>query len=321
MIILGTPRVSVILPCYNGARWISQAIESVLAQTYKDFELLVIDDGSTDNSREIVSSYLHDRRVRYIYQENRGFSGAINRGIKESKGDFIGFIGQDDLWLPHKLELQTKYLSKHRDVDLVHSSYFAIDSEGRVIGIRNVEIPNVSSKRGLIEELFLRNFIGFETVLVKKRCLDEAGLFDERMVGFSDHDMWLRIAGKFNIQGYIGKPLVKKRIHELQLTKVRIEDNLKDEFLLVKKAVDQYPFLKRIEHKKLASLYYAWGIALLQKGNREDAKRKFLKSIRCQPWKVKSIIAYMTPALYKTILNHYIEVDPEIRRGLEWLED
>ena len=116
-IILGAPRVSVILPCYNGAQWIGQAIESVLAQTYKDFELLVIDDGSTDNSREIVSSYLHDRRVHYIYQENRGFSGAINRGIKESKGDFIGFIGQDDLWLPHKLELQTKYLSKHRDVD------------------------------------------------------------------------------------------------------------------------------------------------------------------------------------------------------------
>ena len=214
-----------------------------------------------------------------------------------------------------------RYLSKHQNVDLVHSSYFAIDSQGQIIGIRNVEIPNVSSKEKLIEELFLRNFIGFETVLVKRKCFDEVGLFDERMVGFSDHDMWLRIAGKFNIQGYIGKPLVKKRIHELQLTKVGIEDNLKDEFLLVEKAVDLYPFLKRIEHKKLASLYYTWGIALLQKGNREDAKRKFLKSIRCQPWKVKSIIAYMTPALYKTILNHYIEVDPEIRRGLEWLED
>ena len=106
-----------ILPCYNGAQWISQAIESVLAQTYKDFELLIIDDGSTDNSKDIISSYLYDKRVRHIYQENRGFSGAVNRGIKESHGDLIGFIGQDDLWLPHKLELQTKYLSKHRDVD------------------------------------------------------------------------------------------------------------------------------------------------------------------------------------------------------------
>jgi len=324
VIILGAPRVSVILPCYNGARWISQAIKSVLAQTYKDFELLVIDDGSTDNSREIVSSYLHDGRVRYIYQENRGFSGAINRGIKESKGDFIGFIGQDDLWLPYKLELQMRYFSKHRNVDLVHSSYFVIDSEGRVIGIRNVGIPNVSSKRELIEELFLRNFIGFETVLVKKRCFDEVGFFDERMVGFSDHDMWIRIAGKFNICGYIRKPLVKKRIHESQLSKVRMGDVFKDEFLLVKKAVDQYPFLKRIERKKLASLYYAWGISLLQKGNIEDAKRKFLKSIMYQPWKVKSIIAYITPLLYKTmhktIYNHYIKMNPKIQRGLKWLE-
>ena len=313
-------KVSVILTCYNGARWIGKAIESVLAQAYKDFELLIIDDGSTDNSRDVIASYLYDKRVHYIYQENKGFSAAVNRGITESNGSLIGFIGQDDIWMPNKLELQVKYLSKHEEVDLVHSNYCSIDSEGRIVGVRDIKIPQVSSKKKVVEHLFLNNFIGFETVLVKRKCFDEVGFFDERMVGFSDHDMWLRIAGKFNIQGYIGKPLVKKRIHELQLSKVRIEDNLKDEFLLVKKAIDLYPFLKKIERKKLASLYYAWGIALLQKGNREAAKRKFLKSIRSQPWKVKSIIAYITPLLYKTILNHYIEMDPEIRKRLKWLE-
>jgi glycosyltransferase involved in cell wall biosynthesis len=111
-------KVSVVLTCYNGARWISSAIESILAQTYKNLELVVIDDGSTDNSKEIVSSYLCDERVRYIYQENRGFSAAVNRGIKESRGELIGFIGQDDLWLHYKLELQVEYLNKHKEVDL-----------------------------------------------------------------------------------------------------------------------------------------------------------------------------------------------------------
>jgi glycosyltransferase involved in cell wall biosynthesis len=145
------PRVSVILPCYNGARWIAQAIESVLAQTYKDFELLIIDDGSTDNSKDIVSLYLHDKRVRYIYQENRGFSSALNRGIKESRGEFIGFLGQDDLYIPNKLQVQVRYFDEHKHVDLVHSNYCSIDSSGRIIRVRDIKMPRFHSKEELIK--------------------------------------------------------------------------------------------------------------------------------------------------------------------------
>jgi glycosyltransferase involved in cell wall biosynthesis len=313
-------KVSVILPCYNGSRWIESAINSVLGQTYGNLELVVVDDGSTDSSKEIVVPYLPDERVRYIYQENRGFSAAVNRGIKESRGDLIGFIGQDDLWLPNKLELQVKYLSENKDLDLVHSSYFVIDPQGRIVGIRNVEIPNVSSKRKLIEKLFLVNFIGFETVLVKRRCFDEVGFFDERMKGFSDHDMWLRIAGSFTIEGYIELPLVKKREHEFQLSKFRIEAVLKDEFLTVRKAILCYPFLKMLERKKLASLYYAWGIALLQKGNKKEAMQKFLQAIKCQPWKLKATAAYIAPTLYTFVWDNYQRYAPEVHKGLRWVE-
>lgn len=316
---MGTPRVSVILPCYNGARWVGQAIESVLAQTYRDFELIIIDDGSTDNSKEIIASYLHDKRVHYIYQQNKGFSAALNRGIKESNGNLIGFIGHDDMWMPNKLEVQAKYFSEHKDVDLIHSNYCSIDSKGRIIGVCHFYIPNFSSRRKLIEHLFINNFIGFETALVKRRCFDEVGLFDERMVGFSDHDMWLRIAGKFNI-AYVDLPLVKKREHELQLSKTRIEEELKDEFLMVIKAISLYPFLKKAERKKLAPLYYRWGIVMLQKGRNEKAKQKFLKSIKCQPWKVKSVISYLAPSIYKAIWNHYTKLKPGIRRGLRLIE-
>ena len=313
------PNVSVVLTCYNGVRWISRAIESILAQTYRDFELVMIDDGSTDNSKEIASSYLFDERVRYIYQENKGFSAALNRGIKESSGNIIGFICQDDLWVPSKLELQVKYLHEHKDVDLVHSNYYSIDSKGRLIEVRYVKIPCFSSKEKVVKQLFLNNFIGFETVLVKRKCLDKVGFFDECMVGFSDHDMWMRVAGDFNI-GYLDLPLVKKRQHEFQLSKVRIEDVLKDEFLMAKKAIDRYPFLKRVIGKKIASLYYAWGIALLQKGNNKEAKQKFIKAIKCQPWKLKATAAYIAPALYNLIWTHYIKTTPEIRAGLNWLE-
>jgi glycosyltransferase involved in cell wall biosynthesis len=310
--------VSVVLTCYNGARWISGAIESVLAQTYGDFELVIIDDGSADDSKEIIAPYLCDERVRYIYQNNRGFSSAINRGIKESSGCLIGFIGQDDLWMPNKLELQVKYFSKRRDIDLVHSNYYFVDSEERIIRVVKATVPDSSSKQEVVKRLFLNNLLGFETVLVKRKCFDEVGFFDERMVGFSDHDMWLRVAGSFNI-GYLSLSLVKKRQHELQLSKVRIESVLKDEFLLVKKAIDRYPFLKKAERKKLASLYYAWGIALLKKESIKEAEQKLLKAIRCQPWKLKATAAYIAPTLYTFILNHY-QGFAQVHRGLSWVE-
>ncbi|NHV60337.1 MAG: glycosyltransferase family 2 protein [Candidatus Verstraetearchaeota archaeon] len=139
------PKVSVILPCYNGSLWISDAVKSVLHKTYDDFELVIVGDGSTDNSKSIISQHLSDERVHYIYQKNRGFSGAVNRGIKESKGDLIGFIGQDDIWMPNKLEVQVKYFDAHKDVDLVHSNYCSIDYKGRIIKVRDIKIPSFSA--------------------------------------------------------------------------------------------------------------------------------------------------------------------------------
>jgi glycosyltransferase involved in cell wall biosynthesis len=298
------PKVSIILPLYNGAKWISQAIESVLAQTYKDFELIIVDDGSTDNSREIISSYQYDKRVHYIYQENRGFSSALNRGINESRGEYIGFIGQDDLYMQNKLKIQVKYLDKHKDVDLLHSNYYFIDSNGKVRGVRFIKIPKFTSKRKMIEYLFINNFIGFETVLIRRRCFDEVGLFDERMKAFSDHDMWLRIAGKFNID-YINAVLVKKRIHELQLSKIAIKECINDEFLMIRKAIKMYPFLKRVVRKKVSGLYYALGIDMLEKGMITEAKQNFMNTVRCKPWNIKAMVAYINPIVFRFVRKNY----------------
>jgi glycosyltransferase involved in cell wall biosynthesis len=312
--------VSVILPCYNGAQWISRAIESILAQTYENFELVIVDDGSSDDSKTIIAPYLYDERIRYIYTDNRGFSSAINRGIKESNGIFIGFIGQDDLWMPIKLESQLGYINKHINIDLLHSNYYSIDPKERIIRVENAKTPDFSRKEEVIKRLFLNNFIGFETVLVKRQCFDKVGFFDERMMGFSDHDMWLRIAGSFNI-GYLDMPLVKKREHRFQLSKVNSEAVLRDEFLMVKKAIYHYPFLKKVERKKLASLYYSLSIASLRKGDHRKAKQELIRAIMCQPWKLKAVAVYVAPSLYDFILNHYKEITPEILAGLKWLED
>lgn len=311
--------VSVVLPCCNGARWIGKAVESILAQTCENFELVIIDDGSTDDSKTIIAPYLYDKRIRYIYQDNRGFSAAINRGMKESKGIFIGFIGQDDLWMPTKLESQLRYISKHKNIDLVHSNYYIIDAKGRIMRVVRARTPDFSRKEEVVKRLFLDNFIGFETVLVKRRCFDQVGFFDENMIGFSDHDMWLRIAGSFNI-GYLDLYLVGKREHEFQLSQVRAEAVLRDEFLVVKKAIEYYPFLKRVEQKKLTSLYYFLGMTLVQKGDHKKAKQQLIKVIMYQPWKLKATLVYLAPSLYAFMSGHYRKITPKIHVRLTWLE-
>lgn len=293
--------VSIILTCYNGSQWISRAIQSILSQTYKEFELIIVDDGSTDGSKAIIDPFLKDKRVRYVYQKNRGFSSAINTGIRVSKGNLIGFIGQDDLWVNNKLELQIKYFADHMNMHLVYSNYYYIDSDERIINMVRSRNPIFFSKKELINNLFLENFIGFETVLVKKECFDEVGFFDERMIACSDHDIWLRIAECFNI-GYIDQFIVKKRQHKSQLSR-NMEIVVRDEFLIVKNATEHYPSLKVVERAKIASLYYIWAIFLLRKGNIEAAKQKLLAVIRYQPWKLKAIMVYLLPVLYLKVSN------------------
>jgi glycosyltransferase involved in cell wall biosynthesis len=242
--------VSIILPCYNGAKWIERAIQSILAQTEADFELIIVDDGSTDNSKALITSFLHDERIRYVYQKNQGFSGAINRGIIESRGQLIGFIGQDDIWLPNKIEIQLKYLVAHPQISLVYSPYYTIDSEEQLLS--TVKSPKFSSKQKRIYKLFLNNYIGFETVLVKKYCFEKEGLLDQNLIVCSDHDMWLRIAEHFDI-GYLDVPAVKKRQHGHQLSK-KMDIILKDQFQIINKAVKNDSSLKKYERQKLASL-------------------------------------------------------------------
>jgi glycosyltransferase involved in cell wall biosynthesis len=293
-------KTSVILPCYNGSQWIGSAIKSILDQTYKNLELLIIDDGSTDNSSKEIFKF-QDNRIRYFYQKNTGFSGAINRGIKESNGEFICFIGQDDIYLPKKMEIQVNYLNLDQSLDLIHSSYYEIDTIGKILTVRNNDYEHFTTKEKEIEALFLNNYIGFETVLVRKKCFDKFGLFDEQMTAFSDHDMWLRLAGNIKI-GYLNLPLVKKMLHKCQLTNAT-NIVLKDEFLLTRKAIQTYPFLFQVLNKKVASLYYEKGLALLEEGKFGESRINLKKAIKYQNYKLKAVLAYLYPHLFLTIMN------------------
>lgn len=181
------PKVSVVIPTYNRAKYICEAIDSVLAQTYKDHEIIVIDDGSTDNTKELLNKY--ETKIKYIYQENKGISAARNAGIKVAKGEYIAFLDSDDLWLSEKLKVQVKALEENKEIGLVYSSMSRIDSSGKFWGM----CPSTPAGDNCYDLLISESHYPTPTILVRKECFEKAGLFDETMKGIEDLDWCYRI--------------------------------------------------------------------------------------------------------------------------------
>jgi len=308
------PKVSVNLPCYNDSKWIEGVIRNILNQTYQDFEIIIV-DGSTDNSKEIIQKYLSDKRLRYIYQEDRGFSAAMNRSLKESRGEYVAFMSPDDLWLPRKLEKQVAFLERNKDIAMVHSDAYHIDSKGNIFGQRRPKIPHNLSKKELVKRLFLRSIeICHQTVMVRNDCFRKVGYFDENLI-VSDYDMWIRIAGQFNL-GYVNEPLTKKRYHQSQQMARKFEKLLIDEFLLANKAIRLYPFLEKYGNKKFAKIYYLWAIFLLLRRQKEHARMKLFMSLKLNPYGFRRYWAYLFPSLYIKIFKLYRKRIPMLTRLL-----
>jgi glycosyltransferase involved in cell wall biosynthesis len=204
-------KVSVIIPVYNGEKYIREAIDSVLNQSYKDFEVIVIDDGSKDNTLRIIKRY--NRKIRWKSQENKGQASAINEGIKMAKGEYIAYLDADDVCLSERLKIEAKYLDEHPNVGLVYSDFYQINSTGEIQRVIRAHPHNSFL-------LLQKNYIGRSTVMHRKECLDKVGLFAETISGDDDWDMWIRISEQFGV-GHIEKPLVKYRVHGENISLVR----------------------------------------------------------------------------------------------------
>jgi len=221
-------KISIIIPTYNYAQYICEAIESVLNQTYKDFEIIVVDDGSTDNTKEVIKPYLN--KIKYIYQQNSGPSAARNRGIKEAKGEYIAFLDADDIWLAQKLELQIKFMEKEKEVGLIFSDMILFNEKGIIknsflkeklffnkLSIKPLSFTEKVIYDNVFNALLQENFIPTNTVIVKKECFNKVGFFDKTLFSVEDRDMWLRI-GLFYDIGFINSPLVLTRFHETNIS-------------------------------------------------------------------------------------------------------
>lgn len=202
--------VSVIIPTFNRAELLGKAVGSVLAQTYTDFELFVVDDGSTDRTADVVGAF-NDARIVFLRQENRGRSAARNRAIALSRGRYVAFLDSDDEYLDHKLSCQVAYMDTHPEVGMVYTSAHCIDEGGNLLE-RHAYTASVEGNIYKDVAFFQPVTITLPTVMVRREILQLVGLFDEAMERFEDTDLWRRIAKRFLV-GVIKEPTCKLRTH------------------------------------------------------------------------------------------------------------
>jgi glycosyltransferase involved in cell wall biosynthesis len=199
--------ISVIIPTYNRAGCIERAINSVLAQSYTNLEVIVVDDGSTDDTERVVS-LLPDERVRYVKQDaNRGAAAARNAGVKCAEGELIAFQDSDDYWYPDKLEKQMDYWEKHPEYGMIYGTYIRRLENGYVSFAVPGECERETLEGNIFEYLILDNSIGAPTMLLKKEAFIEVGGFDETMSCLEDWDFAVKFALKYSI-GFVEEPVM-----------------------------------------------------------------------------------------------------------------
>ncbi len=206
----GTPTVSVVLPTYNRAHLLPRAIESVLAQTYTDFELIVVDDGSRDDTPDVMARYT-DPRVRYVrYEPNQGANHARNVGVREARARFVAFQDSDDDWFPEKLARNMAvFETAGPEVGVVYSGYWKYTdaNDTRIY----IPLPWVKQREGWVhEELLRNNFVTTQSAVVRRECFDRSGYWLEGLAGKQEWELFLRISRDYQFR-YIDEPLLNSR--------------------------------------------------------------------------------------------------------------
>lgn len=234
------PLVSIIMPVYNGADYIGQAIESVLAQEYPNFELVIIDDGSTDNTKEVILRY-NDERIRYLYQENKGVSSARNLAINKAKGQYIMPLDADDMMTPDFIAKHLAEFEKHPDVDLVYCDVLLIDGNGNQIRIMNK--PEYQDRRYLIRDLLRAGHPVVPFRLgIRRSVFDKIGFYDEDLLIGEDYDMMRRFVKAGLKAHHLSEPLHLRRMYADSLSRNCSAQKAKSHFEVIKRFIDTFAY-------------------------------------------------------------------------------
>lgn len=277
------PTVTVVTAAYNAASWLAETIESVQAQSFRDFEHIIVDDGSTDDTPEVVRRY--GDAVRYIRTPNGGASAARNTGIRAARGTYIAFLDHDDLWTPDKLECQ---LTLHNSDSLIAWSYtdaaFFDPATGHTLHLASDKAR--PHQGDVLEALLFGNFIPFSSSLVHRSLFAKYGLLDERPERrhIDDWDFWLRLAAEHSV-GYVDRPLLRYRWHTVQATqRMPLDVALHNRLVLIGEAVARHPErLLPLQKRACAAAQVSIGRLYLSRAEHRAARRMFAQALHLDP--------------------------------------
>lgn len=292
------PLVSVIVPTYNRGSLIGRAIRCIQHQSITDLEILIVDDGSTDDTKEVVARLEEqDHRIKYLYQAHSGcIASPMNRGIKASAGKYITFHASDDESAPEWLEKQLTLLNNPRKrIDVASCNITVFDEES---GERKEVVkPAIKDNEYLIRSSILNNYL-FGNIVVRRDIFDKVGLFDENLVIREDFDMWVRLLQAGCVFDFAYEPLYTVRVHSSQASSL-VTDALRTRILryLMRKHKKLYP--KSSTSRELREL----GVSQMLAGNTRDARRSFIKALIVHPLNLRAYINLLLSFLGKQFPN------------------
>lgn len=310
----GSTLVSIVLPTHNRDAVIDRAIQSVLRQTYQEFELIVVDDASTDETEELVDSY-RDGRVTYVRHDvNRGAPAARNTGFQNASGELVAYIDSDDEWLPSKLEKQVAEFERWGpDVGLVYTGFYMV--HGHV-----TEVGKKPTKSGDI----FRDMLAFDqvgptsTVMVRSECLRTCGGFDESLPARQDYDLWLRLTKSYDV-AYVQEPLVKiHREHEGKISD-NVESRISAHQKVLEKLEPELARLPRNERNEVLGQQYFSMARFLQRNERfRLAREKIRMAVSYYPYSAKAWLVLLMIYLGLTDNSRVALRIKNLARSLRW---
>ncbi len=300
------PRVSILLTCYNHIRYLPDAWQSVMDQTYTDWEIVAIDDGSKDGTRDWLTGSPWGEKGRVILNEvNLGTYGSLNRALKEANGEFIAILNDDDVWAPRKLEAQLELFEKHLKVGLVHTEGWFIDGDGkkREDSPLGFDFPRFETG-DLLVPLLYQNKIIASAALVRRECFDALGGFNEAYFGSGDWEMWLRIAEKWQM-GCVPEPLTFYRVHgenaSHKLERIWKDDEMLRQWIASRESdwTNRRDLPTDAVKAGMAHNYAALGTVCTLNGDPRRGRRAYGESIKRSPCRFKSYLRWVATFLPK----------------------
>lgn len=295
------PRVSILLTCYNHLAYLPACWKGIQDQSFRDFEVLAIDDGSTDGTREWLTENASGAKLLFN-ESNLGTYGALNRGLREAAGEFVAILNDDDLWAPEKLERQIAMMDAHAKVGLAHTDGCFIDGsgnkmEGSPLGF---EFPRTQTGDVLLSLLYANKIIA-SAALVRRECFDQLGGFNEAYYGSGDWEMWLRIAEAWQV-GFVPEPLTFYRVHgdnaSHKLERIWKDDEMLREWIRTRYSVlDKKNYAPADVKAAKAHNEACLGTVLTLNGKPAGGRVAYARSIAMRPGRIKSYVRWLATFL------------------------